>query len=68
MKITEQVTRECCHYQKDLKVYTGQRHTSLGKGTIHFCTHCGQVWHYIRKPGEMDAGLERLVIADGGES
>lgn len=65
MKIEEVVERECCNFGTDFKPYKG----CLGKlqkplGKVVFCKHCGQLWYWTRKPGEMDAGWEKVVIKD----
>jgi hypothetical protein len=63
MNINETITRDCCHPTKDLKLVQASRAGSLPKRTW-FCSHCGQLWHYVRKPGEMDGGLEQLIVKD----
>lgn len=65
MKITETITRECCDVHKDLAAYKGERLPAFpsGKNPL-FCRHCGQLWWITQKPGEMDAGLERIEIKD----
>jgi hypothetical protein len=68
MKITETIERECCKWPDDLKDYFGKRPEGFpsaggSKGKIWFCKHCGQLWHMDRALGEMDYGLEQLIIA-----
>lgn len=61
MKITETIDRECCSWPNDLKPVKGMKVPGADKSW--FCVHCGRLWHSIRKPGEMDAGLEPIEIA-----
>mgnify|MGYP000906833014 CR=1 FL=1 len=69
MKITETITRECCRWPDDLTLYFGKQVRKFPepdgtqKTRIWFCKHCGQLWHWMRSPGEIDGGLERLEIA-----
>ena len=62
MKITETVERECCSWRTDLKIYRGRPILGYTEkvNRLRFCVHCGQLWHWIRAPGEMDAGYEKL--------
>lgn len=62
MRITEEITRECCDPEKDLKPYTGV--TLFGDTPIcpdKFCVHCGQLWvrnergRWGRLKGDSDA-------------
>jgi hypothetical protein len=66
MKITETIERECCRWPGDLEAYNGKKVKQFPESgpasRIYFCKHCGQLWHSIRRPGEMDGGRERLEI------
>ncbi len=71
IKITETKMRNCCQIA-DLKRFYG-RHLDKNFGSdtkdsmsrsIWFCEHCGQLWHWDRKPGEMDYGYEPLDIKE----
>lgn len=62
MKITETIERDCCNYS-DLKTYKGIGYNKNARYSVLFCPHCGQIWHYIRKPGEMDYGYEKADIS-----
>lgn len=71
MKITETVTRDCCHSQKDFQRYSGTPIPGFTpeyakRVQLSFCVHCGQLWWHIRRPGEMDAGWERVTPDDMG--
>lgn len=68
MKITETIERNCCQWSRDMLKYHGKPPKNYPKDhSIWFCTHCGQLWHSHRSPGEMDYGLEKLDIAWTGE-
>jgi hypothetical protein len=62
VKITETVDRECCHPTRDLKLYQGLRFKDAGNRKYHFCVHCGQFWTWNRAAGEMDGGLEKVMV------
>lgn len=61
MKIKETIERECCQNQ-DLKKYRGDGFKAFHD--VHFCSFCGQLWHWKRLPGEMDACWNKIVIGD----
>jgi hypothetical protein len=62
MKITETIERDCCQHS-DRRVFRGRiTDPSLKDQKLWFCVHCGQLWWWTRKPGEMDGGPERLTI------
>ncbi len=61
MKITETIERECCHPQHDLKLYQGI--AIKGERNPKFCVHCGQIWIWTRRAGEMDGGYEKVTIS-----
>jgi hypothetical protein len=68
MKITESLTRDCCHPTKDLRKYGGKPIGDLPKDkAVMFCVHCGQLWRWHRAPGEMDGGLDRVTILTTGD-
>lgn len=63
MKITETIERECCQ-PNDLAQYQGNPIMSHSKHPFKFCKHCGQVWAWVRSAGEIDGGLERVVLQE----
>lgn len=62
VKIKETIERDCCQ-SKDLKTcHTQMKPAPGGKGTVTFCTHCGQLWIWDRLPGDMDSNHHRVLI------
>lgn len=60
-KITETVSRLCCHQGKDLRPYQGHGDADF------FCTHCGQLFRKVALPschGE-PAGFDTLKVLPG---
>lgn len=68
LKIKVVIERECCapgdlrKYQGD--VLPGYSLAAIKNTRLSFCQHCGQLWFFTRRPGEMDAGWERVGVAD----
>ena len=68
MKITETIERDCCT-PTDLRCYSGPVLPGFTaeyakKVRLSFCTYCGSLWFFIRRPGEMDYGWERIAVDD----
>lgn len=68
VKVKIETVRDCCH-PDDLKRYQGGELPGFDangvKNTrLSFCTHCGQLWYWTRRAGEMDAGWERVGPED----
>lgn len=69
VKVKIETVRDCCH-PDDLKRYQGHVLPGFGnpdaiKNTrLSFCLHCGQLWYWTRRAGEMDAGWERVTAKD----
>jgi len=64
MLIREEIERECCHPDKDLKPY--QAKDPNLKGT-RFCVHCGQIWkgrHETSPCGDKEYALDRIRVTD----
>jgi hypothetical protein len=69
IKIKEVLERSCCAPQ-DLLPYQGGDLPGFVGGVriknsrLSFCRHCGQLWHWTRRPGEMDYGWEKCGLED----
>ena len=67
MKIKEIVERSCCDSYKDWKDYKGLIQPERPSHYPHqpkFCIHCGQIWIWERKPGEMEYGYGQYTVKD----
>lgn len=59
MKIKVTTERECCHPSEDLLAYEGGLIDKSFRPK--FCKHCGSIWVWDRKPGDLDYGYEKVT-------
>jgi hypothetical protein len=65
VKIKETIERRCCT-DDDLLPFRGELANNADRQRLklRFCRHCGQLWQWDRKPGDMDYTYHRLLIKD----
>lgn len=61
--IKETTERPCC-LPNDLKPYKGDTIKHITR-KLKFCVHCGQLWWWVRPPGDIDYGYEKVPLELG---